>query len=412
MCSYNVRMSSHAPQSEGAEPQYADALPHGAARGRGATLNPGNRYVGSDPKRGVIRRLHVLGEHLDEVYRARTNGDADACPASSQVRTEVRPDSTRTIINRVDSPDINFHWSINPYRGCEHGCIYCYARPDHERLGFSCGLDFETKIIAKFEAPQLLRRELAHPKWKGETIVLSGVTDPYQPIEREHRITRGCLEVIAECRQCVGIVTKSRLILRDLDLLTELAKHNAVRVGLSVTTLDNRLASKMEPRASSPVERLEALAALRDAGIPTFAMIAPVIPGLNDREIPTLLKAVCQAGAQSAGYILLRLPHQIKALFLDWLGQHFPDRAGRVESLIRQMRGGGLYDPAFGSRQRGSGPIAAQINALFTTFARRYRLDGPMKPLDHGAFRRPILDDPAQGKAPGDGQLSLFSDSR
>lgn len=390
---------------------YADALPDGPVRGRGAALNPGNRYVGSDPKRGVIRRLHVLGEHLDEVHRARTNGDADACPASSQVRTEVRPDATRTIINRVDSPDISFHWSINPYRGCEHGCVYCYARPDHERLGYSCGLDFETKIIAKFDAPHLLRRELARPRWKGETIVLSGVTDPYQPVEREHRITRGCLEVMAECRQCVGIVTKSRLVLRDLDVLTELAKHNAVRVGLSVTTLDNRLASKMEPRASSPAERLEALAALREAGIPTFAMIAPVIPGLNDREIPALLKAVSQAGAQSAGYILLRLPHQIKALFLDWLARHFPDRAGRVESLLRQMRGGGLYDPAFGTRQRGTGPIAAQINALFTTFARRYRLDEPMKPLNHRAFRRPIVHESAEGPAPCGGQLSLFSGS-
>lgn len=405
-------MPSPANHDGGDQRDYADALPGGAARGRGAALNPGNRFVGADPKRGVIRRLHVLGEHLDEVHRARTNGDADACPASSQVRTQVRPDSTRTIINRVDSPDINFHWTTNPYRGCEHGCIYCYARPDHERLGFSCGLDFETKIIAKFDAPQLLRRELAHPKWKGETIVLSGVTDPYQPVERRLRITRGCLEVMAECRQCVGLVSKSRLVLRDLDLLCELARHNAVRVGLSVTTLDNSLASKMEPRASSPNERLEALAALRDAGIPTFAMIAPVIPGLNDREIPALLEAVAQAGALSAGYILLRLPHQIKALFLDWLHRHFPQRAARVESLIRQMRGGGLYDPAFGSRQRGSGPIAAQINALFATFARRYRLDGPMAPLDHGAFQRPILDEPTEGETPGDGQLSLFSDSR
>jgi len=405
-------MPRPANQHGGDECDYPDVLPDGAVRGRGAALNPGNRYVGSDPKRGVIRRLHVLGEHLDEVHRARLSGDGEGCAAASQVRTEVRPDSTRTIINRVDSPDISFHWSINPYRGCEHGCIYCYARPDHERLGYSCGLDFETKIIAKFEAPQLLRRELAHPKWQGETIVFSGVTDPYQPVEREHRITRGCLEVIAECRQCVGIVTKSRLVLRDLDLLKELARHNAVRVGLSVTTLDNRLASKMEPRASSPAERLETLAALRDAGVQTFAMLAPIIPGLNDREIPALLKAVSEAGAPSAGYILLRLPHQIKALFLDWLNRHYPDRAGRVESLLRQVRGGQLYDPAFGVRQRGQGPIAAQINTLFETFARRYRLDGAMAPLNRGAFRRPVLTGDLPGdRAPTSGQLSLFGDS-
>lgn len=399
-------------QTGGDEHEYPDALHDGDVRGRGAALNPGNRYVGRDPKHGVIRRLHVLGEHLDEVHRARTGGDADACPASSQVRTEVRPDATRTIINRVDSPDISFHWSINPYRGCEHGCIYCYARPDHERLGWSCGLDFETKIIAKFDAPRLLRRELAHPKWAGETIVLSGVTDPYQPVERDLRVTRGCLEVLAECRQCVGIVTKSRLVLRDLDLFVELAKHNAVRVGLSVTTLDNRLASKMEPRASSPAERLEALAALRDAGIPTFAMLAPVIPGLNDREIPALLEAVSQAGAQSAGYILLRLPHQIKALFLDWLARHFPDRAGRVESLMRQMRGGELYDPAFGVRQRGRGAVAAQINTLFETFSRRSGLNEPMAPLNHGAFRRPIVPAADADSSSDEGQLSLFGESR
>ncbi len=383
--------------------EYADALPDGAPRGRGAALNPGNRFVG-DPKRGIVRRLHVLGEHLDDL--ARDRGEQGQPPCGGQVPTRVRPDSTRTILNYVNSPDVSFHWSINPYRGCEHGCIYCYARPDHERLGYSCGLDFETRIVAKVDAPRLLRRELAHPKWKGETIVFSGVTDCYQPVEREYRLTRGCLEVIADCRQPVGIITKSSLVLRDLDLLAELARHRAVRVGLSVTTLDNRLASKMEPRAASPAERLETLAALRDAGIQTFAMIAPVIPGLNDREIPAILKAVSEAGVSTAGYILLRLPHQIKALFLDWLQRHYPDRAGRVESLLRQMRGGDLYDPAFGVRQRGKGPIAGQINAMFETFARRFKLDSALPPLNHTAFRRPDLSDALVD--PGSGQMSLF----
>ncbi len=401
-------MPSPSAQHDGAEPEYADALPDGAVRGRGAALNPGNRFVGSDPKRGVIRRLHVLGEHLDEVHRARTSGDGDACPAAPQVRTEVRPDSTRRIINRVDSPDISFNWSINPYRGCEHGCIYCYARPDHERLGYSSGLDFETKLVAKVDAPRLLRRELAHPKWTGETIVFSGVTDCYQPIEREYRITRGCLEVIADCRQPLGIITKNKLVLRDLDLLQELARHKAVRVGLSVTTLDNRLASRMEPRASSPSERLETLAALHDAGIQTFAMIAPIIPGLNDREIPALLKAVSQAGAQTAGYILLRLPHQIKALFLDWLARCYPERANHVESLMRQVRGGALYDPAFGVRQRGRGPIAAQINSLFDAFSKRCGLDGTLAPLNGAAFRRPAGAEEPNLSAGRMMQLSLF----
>lgn len=387
------------------EHEYPDALPDGAVRGRGAALNPGNRFVG-DPKRGIVRRLHVLGEHLDAVARERNE---EGCALGGrQVQTEVRPDATRRIINRVDSPDVPFNWSINPYRGCEHGCIYCYARPDHERLGYSSGLDFETRLVAKLDAPRLLRRELANPKWKGETIVFSGVTDCYQPIEREYRITRDCLEVIAECRQPVGIITKNKLVLRDLDLLQELARHRAVRVGLSITTLDNRLASKMEPRASSPSERLETLSALRDAGVQTFAMIAPIIPGLNDREIPSLLKAVSQAGAQTAGYILLRLPHQIKAMFLDWLARCYPDRAHHVESLLRQVRGGALYDPAFGVRQRGRGPIAAQINTLFDAFSKRCGLDGTLDSLNGKAFRRPVLTDGPKDRASGVMQLSLF----
>lgn len=357
--------------------EYRDALSHGRARGRASGLNPGNRF---EPI-----RLHVLGEHLDE--------QAAACPAGSRIPTTILPDRTRTIINRVDSPDLPFHWTINPYRGCEHGCIYCYARPGHEYLAMSCGLDFETKILAKHDAPALLRRELVRWKHAGEGIVMSGVTDPYQPIERDLRITRGCLEVLRDFRQPVSIITKNHLITRDLDIFREMlalsdarrprrdASHGApprppISCAISLTTLDNRLASKMEPRASAPRERLDAIAQLARAGVPVAVMTAPIIPGLNDREIPALLKAAKEAGATGAGWVLLRLPHQIKALFTDWLAREFPQRAAHVESLLRQCRGGALYDSRPGVRQRGEGEIAKQIGRTFGVFAKRYGLGG------------------------------------
>lgn len=365
-----------------ADYEHQDALPGGLARGRGAGLNPGNRYE--------MVRLHVLGEHLDQ-----TQDDPDA--SGPQVQTQVIPDRTRTLINHVDSPDLGFNWSINPYRGCEHGCIYCYARPDHERLGMSCGLDFETKIVAKLEAPTILRRELSNPKWRGETIIMSGVTDCYQPLEAKLRLTRGCLEVMAECRQPVGIITKNRLVTRDIDLLTDLARHHAVRVAISLTTLDNQLAAKLEPRASSPGERLKAMRELTDAGVPVAVMTAPIVPGLTDREIPALLQAASEAGALSAGFVLLRLPHQIKALFLDWLARHFPERAGHVESLIRQTHGGALYDSTFGVRRRGEGEIARQIGHLFSIFSRRYGLDRAMSSLSSENFRPPRVTAQGQG---------------
>jgi DNA repair photolyase len=333
--------------------EYPDAIPQGQVRGRGAGLNPGNRYEEI--------RLHVLGEHLDEILT-----DPDTTPRQTQTR--VYKDHTRTILNHVDSPDIGFNWSINPYRGCEHGCIYCYARPFHEQLGFSCGLDFETRIMAKLDAPRLLRKELAKPSWRPETIAMSGVTDCYQPIEAKLRLTRGCLEVFAECRQPVAIVTKNRLILRDLDLLQELTRFHAVSVAISLTSLKNDLARTMEPRASSPADRLHVISALSAAGIPVTVMTAPIIPGLNDQEIPSLLQAAADHGARSAAYVLLRLPYQIKALFLDWLKTHYPQRADRVESLIRQTRDGHLYQPTFGLRMVGHGAIAGQIHDVFHVF--------------------------------------------
>ncbi|MEX2217814.1 MAG: PA0069 family radical SAM protein [Phycisphaerales bacterium] len=358
----------------GTEREHADALPAGKVRGRGAGLNPGNRFEAV--------RLHVLGDYLDEVAAERPDG--------TQVLTRLYDDRSRAALNKVvDSPDIGFEWTVNPYRGCEHGCIYCYARPFHEYLGFSSGLDFETRIVVKRSAPARLRAALARPSWRGTPIVMSGVTDPYQPVEAKLRVTRGCLEVMAECRQPVAIITKSRLVLRDLDLLTALAKEKAASVALSITTLDHDLAAKMEPRASSPRARLEAVERLAAAGGPVRVMVAPIVPGLTDHEIPQILKAAAEAGADGAGYVLLRLPHQVKALFLEWLGQHFPDRASHVESQLRGARGGQLYDPRYFARQRGEGARADQIRQAFDVFRARFGLDRPVAGLSGASFRPP-----------------------
>ena len=351
-------------------------LPDGPVRGRGASVNPTGRFERLS--------LEVLGEHLDKIA-VETHVFEDG----RQVKTEVFRDSSRSILNKIESPDILMGWSINPYRGCEHGCIYCYARPGHEYFGLSSGLDFETKIFAKPDAPDLLRKELAKPSWKGESIMMSGVTDCYQPVESKLEITRGCLEVMAEHRQAVGIITKSRLVLRDLDVLQELHRHRAVHVAVSVTSLDNALASKLEPRATSPSDRLWTIRRLASAGIPTVAMVAPVIPGVNDQEIPAILKAVSDAGACSASYVLLRLPYQVKELFEDWLARHLPDRRERVLSLLRDARGGRLYDAEFGKRMRGEGPYAQQISQAFKVFKQRYGLDRSVPALSTSAFRLP-----------------------
>jgi DNA repair photolyase len=345
----------------------------GRPRGRATALNPPNRFESF--------RLEVLPSAREELHRQN--------PCGVQVRTRVFRDMSRTIINRVDSPDVNFNWTINPYRGCEHGCSYCNARPTHEALGFSSGLDFETKIVAKPDAPVLLKRELASSRWRGEPIVMSGVTDCYQPLEGRLQITRRCLDVLAECRQPVGLITKNRLVVRDLDLLAALAEHRAVSVAVSLTTLDPKLSAVMEPRTSRPKDRLRAIGELADAGIPVSAMLAPIIPGLNDHEIPRLLEAAAEAGAGSAAWLMIRLPHQVKTIFLDWLRVHFPDRAGRVEGQIRQLHGGRLYEARFGVRARGQGPLAEQIAGTFKVFAVRYGLDRPLPTPSSSAFRRP-----------------------
>ncbi len=376
------------PDNPKAPPQpyeFSDATTLGVpARGRGSsTLNPGNRYE--------TVRLHVLGEHIESQFEEHPDG--------IQVTTQPIEEHARTIINHVaDSPDIPFAWSINPYRGCEHGCIYCYARPTHEQLGMSLGLDFETKIMVKKNAAELLRRELASPKWKGEPIVFSGVTDCYQPLEARTKLTRSLMEICADCRQPVSIITKNHLVTRDIDVFKQMAEHNAVRIFISVTTLDPKLAITMEPRASSPKNRLRAVRELNAAGIPVGVMVAPIIPGLNDVEVPAILEAVAEAGARSAGWTMLRLPYQIKDLFIDWLKRNYPERADRVEHLIRNVRGGNLNSSKFGQRMRGEGEQAEVIKKMFIMYRKKFRLDRDKTTLSSAAFRRPMLD----------GQLPLF----
>ncbi|MEM8874926.1 MAG: PA0069 family radical SAM protein [Planctomycetota bacterium] len=357
-------------------PELPDALPHAPGHRRGAGLNPANRFESA--------RFFLDGDELD---RQHTDGER-ADP--KRISLTVYPDATQTIINRVQkTSDIPFDWTVNPYRGCEHGCIYCFARPYHEYLGFSSGLDFETKLVAKHDAPDLLKRELGKPRWKAEHIVMSAITDVYQPIEANLQLTRRCLEIMAEARQPVSTMTKGALVLRDIDLWQELARHDAGRVTVTIVTLDAQLAKNLEPRAAAPAQRLRVIRKLADAGIPVTVNIAPVIPGLTDVEVPRILEAIADAGATGVAWVLLRLPYQIKALFLDWLQTHVhPDRAKHVESLLRQAHFGKLYHAA-SKRGRGRGPIAEQIARNFAVFKRRYRLDNAHAPLSNAAFRRP-----------------------
>jgi DNA repair photolyase len=354
-----------------------------AIRGRGAAIQPVNPYQ-------TVR----LESDLEQVA-----DDAEYLAQTDRPPTEYLPDESQTLVAENDSPDVGFRYSVNPYRGCSHGCSYCYARPTHEYLGFSAGLDFEAKVMVKFQAPELLRNFLARPNWHPEMIAFSGVTDCYQPAERKFRLTRGCLEVTAECRQPVGVITKNALVVRDVDVLQELAAHRAVRVSLSVTTLDSQLARTMEPRTSTPEARLRALRQLSDAGIPTNVMLAPIIPGLNDSEIPKILTAARDAGAQTAGYVLLKLATTVREVFLDWLQRSYPDRYERIEMLIRSTRAGRLNDSQFGRRQRGTGPMADLVADTFSVWTSKlgFAEDGP--PLNCDDFRPP---------RPATGQLRLF----
>jgi DNA repair photolyase len=346
--------------------------------GRGSQINPPNRFTQID--------FEDDPEYQDD--------------DESTVRTQYFADDSKSIVSENDSPDVPFRYSVNPYRGCQHGCSYCFARPTHEYLDLSAGLDFETKIFVKRNAPALFRDWLARCNYQPEFIAISGVTDCYQPIEKKLCITRQLLEIALEARQPVGIITKNALVTRDLDLLKEMAASNIVRVNVSVTTLDQSLTKVMEPRTSSPAARLRAIEELSDAGVRVGVLVAPIIPALTDHEIPTILKAVKEAGAASAGHVILRLPWSVKPVFLEWLDRTQPDKKAKIESRIRAIRGGKLYESEFGTRMSGTGEFAEQIHRTFALFAKKFGLDAPSVPMDTSQFRRPT---------PRSGQQWLFA---
>lgn len=343
-------------------------------KGRGSSENPPNRF-----------------EKIEYIP------DADDIAEGISPKTVFYRDTTKSIIAYNESPDVGFEASINPYRGCEHGCIYCYARPTHEYFGLSAGLDFETKIFIKEDAPELLRKELSSPKWQPKPIAISGVTDCYQPAEKHFRITRKCLEVLAEFHNPAGIVTKNYLITRDIDILKELAEHQAIIVALSITTLDPKLARVMEPRASQPDLRLKAIEKLSQNGIPAMVMVAPVIPGLTDHELPRIIQKAVESGASQAGYVMLRLPYTVSELFQTWLEQHFPEKKNKILNRIRSIRKGKLNSPEFYERMKGEGIFAEQVKTLFQVACRKAGIDKNKIRLSCDSFCRP-----------GGTQLKLF----
>lgn len=348
---------------------------------RGADFNPPNRFE------SVWR---------DESWRDTMMDAEDHFPPEEAIspQTQVFREVAKTILTHNDSPDVGMETSVNAYRGCEHGCIYCFARQTHEYLGLSSGLDFETKIVVKENAPELLRHELSKKSWQPQVVMMSGVTDCYQPLERHFKLTRGCLEVFLDFRNPVVIVTKNYLVTRDIDLLMQLAAFNAVKVCLSLTTLDAQLARRMEPRAATPARRLAAVKKLADAGVPVGTLVCPVIPGLTDHEIPHILQAAADAGAKFAGYNVVRLPYANRELFETWVTQHYPARAKKVLSKIMQMRDGKLYDAEFGTRMTGTGPIAEQIGLFFEIAKRKAGFPEGGSKLTTEYFRRPT---PGQG---------------
>lgn len=336
-----------------------DTRPHNLPRGRAALENPAGRF-------------EPLQTERDDAPE--TDEDGNPLPPR-QVKTQLFRDRARSILSTNDSPDIGMDATLNPYRGCEHGCIYCYARPTHEYLGLSAGLDFETKILAKPDAPRLLEEKLKSPGWAPKVIFLSGVTDPYQPAEKKLKITRACLAVLSDFMNPASLITKNHLVTRDIDILSKMAEKEAVSVNLSITTLDAALARRMEPRASTPALRLKAIEALSRAGIPVSVLIGPVLPGLTDHEIPAILKSAADAGAVSAGYTMLRLPYGVKDLFQSWLKEHYPDRFDKVMNRIRSIRDGKINSAEFGARMRGEGFYADQIAQVFAMAKKRHRLD-------------------------------------
>lgn len=338
-----------------------------AIRGRGAFENPANRF----------EQIHI---EPDPDYPE----DLAIKPGTQYFR-----DTTKTFITYNESPDVGFEAGINPYRGCEHGCIYCFARPSHEYFGLSSGLDFETKIFVKENAAKLLYKELSSAKWQPQVLALSGNTDCYQPVERHFKLTRQCLEVLLEFHNPVVIITKNHLVTRDIDVLKELARYQAVKVCISVTTLDAKLANIMEPRASCPSDRLDVIKKLSEANIPVGVLVAPVIPALTDHEMPQIIAQAAQHGAQSAGHVILRLPYAVKELFEHWLVAHFPDRKEKILNRIRDIRGGKLNDPRFGFRMAGEGPFARQIHDLFRLSCQKAGLNKSDMELSTAHFRSP-----------------------
>lgn len=353
------------------------------AKGRGAPVSPPNRF-GQIHAQGDLEHVEHDDEYISEI---------------KSLKTQYLPDTSRSIVSRNDSPDLHFRYSLNPYRGCLHGCAYCYARPTHEYLGLNAGLDFESKIFVKERAPDLFRDFLAADDWDPQLIAFSGITDCYQPVEREYRLTRQCLEVAAQARQPIGIITKNALITRDIDVLADMASHQVISVAISITTLDSTLARVMEPRTSTPEARLNAISKLASAGVPVCVMIGPVIPGLNDSEIPAILKAASEAGVTQASWTLLRLPLTVQPIFEAWLARARPQDRERVESRIRSCREGEWSSSQFGNRMRGSGPIADQISQTFRVFSSKYGLDNRIRHLETAGFRVP---------KPTSGQLRLF----
>jgi DNA repair photolyase len=339
-------------------------------RGRGSALNPKNRFE-------TIERVPEPLQDSDEI---------------SSPHTQFFTDRSKSIIAYNDSPDVGFDASVNPYRGCEHGCVYCYARPTHEYLGFSSGLDFETKIMVKEDAPELLRKELSGRNWKPQLVALSGDTDCYQPVEKKKQLTRRCLEVFLEFRNPVMIITKNHLVTRDVDLLAELARYRCVGVTLSLTTLDHQLSSLLEPRASRPARRLAAIKALAEAGVPVGYLQAPMIPGLTDAEAPAIGAAAAKAGATFSGYVALRLPFAVKSLFEDWLEQNYPDKKRKILSRVREIRGGKLNDPKFKTRMSGEGIYAEQMAELFKLARKKSGISERWPKLTTENFRRPGID--------------------
>jgi DNA repair photolyase len=335
-------------------------------RGRAAGFNPENRF----------EKLHLQPD------------PESIALAGPELPTQFFVDGSRRILAKNDSPDVSFDFSLNPYRGCEHGCIYCYARPTHEYLGFSAGLDFESRVLVKMAAPELLAQALSADSWQPQLVALSGNTDCYQPVEKQLRLTRKCLKVFLQHRNPVGIITKNALVLRDLDILGAMVSFNIIRVVVSITTLDGRLASRMEPRASTPQKRLEALAKLVEAGIPAGVNVAPLIPGLTEHEVPAILQAAADCGVKQAGYILLRLPHAVKDLFVDWLRSVCPERRNKVMNAVKETRAGRLNDPCFTTRLQGEGIRAETIARMFQLNCRRYGLNPAQSPTTTKHFRR------------------------